>query len=167
MRSKSAETVWSTYLITDLHYHPDSIAFWNYGWREYFTVTAEKATKHSTISKIRNTPQSGRFITFSNMSIYLKRLRFCRNFPIYHIWNSNMNLNWIIIRYDPTVLSPGADVCSCSVVSACDGTVPLRHEPVPVPPVSHSPALLWRVSVWYPGGPLWASPAECRPHTLA
>jgi hypothetical protein len=45
-----------------------------------------------------------------------------------------------------TVLSPGGDVCSCSVVSACDETVPLRHEPVPVPPVgqsvSHSPALL-------------------------
>jgi hypothetical protein len=74
---------------------------------------------------------------------------------------------WIIDAYNYTVLSPGGDICSCSVVSACDGTVPLRHEPVPVPPVSHSPALLWRVSVWYPGGPLWASPADCRLHTLA
>jgi hypothetical protein len=44
-----------------------------------------------------------------------------------------------------TALSLGDDVCSCSVVSACDGTVPLMHEPVPVPPVGqsvpHSPAL--------------------------
>jgi hypothetical protein len=128
----------STYTIIDLCIR--------YGLREYITVMAEKAMKHSNVSKIRNTPQSGRFITISSVSIYLKILRFCRNFLIRLIGKSNINLNCIIIWYDLTVLSPDGDVCSRSVVSACAGTFPLRHDPVPVPPVvqpvSHSPALL-------------------------
>jgi hypothetical protein len=54
-----------------------------------------------------------------------------------------------------TVLSPGGDVCSRSVVVACDRTVPVRHDPVPVSPVVHSvsysPAVLCRESVSYAG----------------
>jgi hypothetical protein len=39
--------------------------------REYFTVTAEKAKKHSAANEIRNRPQRAKFIVLSSVTMYL------------------------------------------------------------------------------------------------
>jgi hypothetical protein len=134
--------------------------------RKYFTVTAENAMKHRAANNSRKSPHSAKFSVSSSAAMYLYTqtqntfVSICIKHRGIHVRNINSHFR----SHYHTVLFPGDDVCSCSVASACDGTVP-------VPPVghshSHSPALLWRVSVWYPAGPLWAAPADCRLHTLA
>jgi hypothetical protein len=69
-----------------------------------------------------------------------------------------------------TALLVGDDVYSCSVAPVCDG-IDQNECSAPLLPVlqSHlrSPAVMCHVSVWCLQESLWASPADCRRHTLA
>lgn len=75
------------------------------------------------------------------------------------------------VGFKRTVLFPGDDECSYSVVSALGLIVPQRCHSDPVPPVdqSHSriPAPIISLYVWYPAGSIWAAPADCKRRTLA
>jgi hypothetical protein len=113
-------------------------------------VTAEKAARPIADSMIRNIPHRGTLNISSIASMYLKVYKIMQKILVSLIPNKLMKLNLIIFNYYCTVLSAGGAVCSRSVVSACDRTVPQRcgpvPVPVPVPPVGlsqpHNPVLM-------------------------
>jgi hypothetical protein len=86
----------------------------------YFTVTAEKATRHIPDNNIRNTPQSGTAQQSRIISINLK------------VGNENVIIKYISftlyvqilfnLDYNHTVLCPGDDVCRRSIDSDYAGT---------------------------------------------
>jgi hypothetical protein len=81
---------------------------------QYFTVTAEKATKHIPDNNIRNRPHRGtaqqsRIISMNlkvgNENITIKFISFILSIQ-----------NFFILGYNHTVLCPGDDVCRRSIV---------------------------------------------------
>jgi hypothetical protein len=109
-------------------------------------VTAEKASKHIPNRRIKKSPHSGKFIVSSSFSMNLQK----KNLSVFLSLHAKHQYNMCNLcnfgAYIRTSLSSGDDVCTRSVVSACAERAPLRHEPVPVPPVdqclSQSPAVL-------------------------
>jgi hypothetical protein len=103
---------------------------------QYFTVIAEKATRHIPDNNNRNRPHSGTAQQSRIISINLE------------VWNENLTIKYIsftlfvqaflILSFNHTFLCPGDDVCRRSIVSAYKGTHPQRYDPVPVPPVDQS-----------------------------
>jgi hypothetical protein len=117
---------------------------------KYFTVIAEKATRHIPDNNIRNRPHRGTAQQSRIISINLK------------VGNENLTIKFIsfilfleiffsMLCYNHTVLCPGDEVYRRSIVSSYQGMDPQRNDPVPVPPVDqsqpHSPVVTLHVSV--------------------